>query len=119
MHTVAVCGTGYVGLVAAGCFAQLGNDVVAYDADITKVAMLRAGQLPFHEPSLGAVVARGIANGSLRFAGSAAEALVGREIVFIAVGTPVGPLGDADLTYVRQAARDIATFASSNLLVMI
>lgn len=118
MHTVAVCGTGYVGLVTAACFAQLVNDVVAYDTDLTKIALLNAGQLPFHEPALGAIVARCSANGSLRFLTSPADALAGREIVFIAVGTPVGPLGDADLTYVRQAAKDIATFASSDLLVV-
>ncbi len=118
MHTVAVCGTGYVGLVTAACFAQLNNDVVAYDTDLTKIATLHAGNLPFHEPGLAAIVSRCTANGSLRFVSSAAEALGEREIVFIAVGTPVGPLGDADLTYVRQAARDIATCASSDLLVV-
>lgn len=118
MHTVAVCGTGYVGLVTAACLAKLGNDVVAYDTDLTKVAMLKAGQLPFHEPALGTLVARCCTDGSLRFLTSPYEALLEREIIFIAVGTPVGPLGDADLTYVRQAAKDIAMFASSDLLVV-
>ena len=98
MHTVAVCGIGYVGLVTAACLAHLGNDVVAYDTDLTKVAMLNAGTLPFHEPGLDAIVRKTITNGRLRFMSSPEQALVGREIAFIAVGTPVGPLGDADLT---------------------
>jgi UDPglucose 6-dehydrogenase len=84
MHTVAVCGTGYVGLVTAACFAQLGNDVVAYDTDVTKIALLNAGRLPFHEPALGAMVKRCVTNGSLRFLTSPPAALAGREIVFIA-----------------------------------
>ncbi len=118
MHTVAVCGTGYVGLVTAACLARLGNDVIAYDTDLTKIATLNAGRLPFHEPALHAIVHQCVKNGSLRFLSSATDALTGREIVFIAVGTPVGPLGDADLTYVRQAAKDIAMYASSDLLVV-
>ncbi len=118
MHTVAVCGTGYVGLVTAACLARLGNNVVAYDTDLTKIAMLNAGELPFHEPTLDALVHRSVEEGTLRFVPSAADALAGREIVFIAVGTPVGPLGDADLTYVRQAAKEIATYASCDLLVV-
>lgn len=118
MHSVAVCGTGYVGLVTAACFAYIGNDVVAYDTDHTKIATLRAGDLPFHEPNLESILKAAIANGRLRFTSSASEALAGREIVFIAVGTPVGPLGDADLTYVRQAARDIARFADGPLIVV-
>ena len=118
MHTVAVCGTGYVGLVTAVCLARFGNDVIAYDTDHTKIAMINAGRLPFHEPALAPMLHTCVSNGSLRFHTSAAHALAGREIVFIAVGTPVGPLGDADLTYVRQAVKEIATYASSDLLVV-
>ncbi len=118
MHTVAVCGTGYVGLVTAACLAYMGNDVVAYDSDLTKIATLRRGELPLHEPQLATIVAAATRNGRLRFTSCVAEALDGREIVFIAVGTPVGPLGEADLTYVKQAARDIASFATSDLLVV-
>lgn len=118
MHTVAVCGTGYVGLVTAACLAHMGNDVVAYDTDLTKLALLRTGRIPFHEPSLAAVVDRAVHAGRLRFASSAADALPGRTFVFIAVGTPVGPLGEADLTYVRQAARDIAVHANGSVLVV-
>ncbi len=118
MHALAVCGSGYVGLVTAACLAQLGNDVIAYDTDLTKIALLRSGEVPFHEPELRDIVARESHNGHLRFTSSAREALEGRSIVFIAVGTPVGPLGDADLTYVRQAARDIAKHADDGLLVV-
>ena len=118
MHTVAVCGTGYVGLVTAACLAGLGNDVVAYDTDLTKIARLRDGDIPFHEPGLRALVRHVLDNGTLRFTASIADALPGREIAFIAVGTPVGAVGDADLTYVRQAAREIARNASGQLLVV-
>ncbi len=118
MHTVAVCGTGYVGLVTAACLAYIGNDVVAYDTDHTKIATLRRGEIPFHEPNLESILRAATANGHLRFTASPKEALEAREIVFIAVGTPVGPLGDADLTYVRQAARDIARYATGPMLVV-
>ena len=118
MHTVAVCGTGYVGIVTAACLAYIGNDVAAYDTDLTKIAMLRRGDLPLHEPNLATLMRAAVANGRLRFTTSPRDALADREIVFIAVGTPVGPLGDADLTYVRQAARDIARYADGDLLVV-
>lgn len=118
MHTVAVCGTGYVGIVTAASLASFGNDVVAYDADATKIELLQRGELPLHEPGLAPLVAENVSRGRLRFAGSAGQALPGREIVFIAVGTPVSPLGDADLTYVRAAARDIARHATGELLVV-
>jgi UDPglucose 6-dehydrogenase len=118
MHTVAVCGTGYVGIVTAACFASFGNDVVAYDTDVTKIERLRGGTIPLHEPGLEAIVQENVHRGRLRFTSSPAHALDGREIVFIAVGTPVGPLGDADLTYVRQAARDIARHAAAPMLVV-
>ncbi len=118
MHTVAVCGTGYVGLVTAACLASFGNDVVAYDTDTTKIAQLREGRLPFYEPGLAPLVVRVTREGHLRFTSAIEEALRAREIAFIAVGTPVGPLGDADLTYVRQAARAIAHHAASGLLVV-
>lgn len=118
MHTVAVCGIGYVGLVTAACLANLGNDVVAYDTDLTKLAMLDDGSLPFYEPGLSAIVKSARRDGRLRFRASAQDALRDREIVFIAVGTPVGPLGDADLTYVRQAAKEIAAYAAGPLLVV-
>lgn len=118
MHTVAVCGAGYVGLVTAACLAYIGNDVIAYDTDLTKIALLRRGELPFHEPNLSTILGAAVANGHLRFTTSAQEALYDREIAFIAVGTPVGPLGEADLTYVRQAARDIARYATRNMLVV-
>lgn len=118
MHTVAICGTGYVGLVSAALLASFGNDVIAYDTDVTKVEALRAGAIPVYEPGLALLVRENVASGRLRFTGSPAQAFAGREIIFIAVGTPVGPLGDADLTYVRQAAREIARYAASGVLVV-
>jgi UDPglucose 6-dehydrogenase len=118
MHTVAVCGVGYVGLVTAACLARLGNDVVGCDTDLTKLRMLGEGRIPFHEPGLGEMVRASMREGRLRFTNSTKNALAGREIVFIAVGTPVGPLGEADLSYVRAAAKDIAMHGEANTLVV-
>lgn len=118
MERIAVCGSGYVGLVTAACLAHMGHDVCAYDNDATKIRSMQRGALPFFEPRLEAVAARERKNGRLHFAGSAREALPGRGIVFIAVGTPVDPSGDADLTYVRQAAREIAQYGEPGLLVV-
>lgn len=118
MARLAVCGLGYVGLVTATCFADLGHDVSAYDADVTTVHRLRNREVPFYEPQLPEMLARTTAGGRLRFFERPSEALAGREAVFIAVGTPVDPVGAADLTFVRQAAHDIADAASGELIVV-
>lgn len=118
MESIAVCGAGYVGLVTAACFARMGHDVCAFDSDATKVLALAGGTVPFYEPGLEALVRQQTAAGRLRFSASAHDALAGRDVAFITVGTPVDPTGDADLTYVRQAARDIARYARSGTLVV-
>lgn len=118
MARLAVCGLGYVGLVTAACFADLGHDVNAYDADATTVHRLRGGAVPFYEPELPEMLARATAAGHLRFFERPAGALADREAVFIAVGTPVDPVGAADLTFVRQAALDIAQSATGKLIVV-
>ncbi len=118
MARLAVCGLGYVGLVTAACFADLGHDVNAYDADATTVHRLRGGAVPFYEPQLQEMLLRAAAAGRLRFFERPADALTARQAVFIAVGTPVDPVGAADLTFVRQAALDIAKSASGELIVV-
>ncbi len=118
MARLAVCGLGYVGLVTAACLAKVGHEVNAYDADATTVHRLRACELPFYEPELAELLRAAAGAGRLRFAERPEDALVDREAVFVAVGTPVDPVGAADLTFVRQAAHDIARCAEGDLIVV-
>jgi UDPglucose 6-dehydrogenase len=103
-----IFGAGYVGLVTAACFAELGRTVVLYDVDEAKIRTLRAGGLPIHEPGLLELVERGARAGRLRFADEPREAVAGAGIVFIAVGTPMDADGRAELCHVRAAAHAIA-----------
>jgi UDPglucose 6-dehydrogenase len=118
MQRVAVFGAGHVGLVTAACLASLGNDVQCYDTDRCRINDLQDGRLPFYEPGLEQLVRSGLHAKTLRFTPSCGEALDGRTIAFVAVGTPVGAAGEADLTYVRAAARDIARNARRPLIVV-
>jgi UDPglucose 6-dehydrogenase len=118
MYGIAIFGCGYVGLVSAACLARLGHSVACYDTDFTKIHELHCGSVPFYEPGLAELIAEQTAAGRLRFAARPDDALTGARIAFIAVGTPTGPTGEADLTYVRQAARDIAAFASGPTIVV-
>jgi UDPglucose 6-dehydrogenase len=104
---ITVIGTGYVGLVSGACFADLGNDVLCLDIDATKVALLRAGGIPIHEPGLAPLVARNAAAGRLRFTTEVGEAVAHGTVLFLAVGTPPGEDGSADLQHVLGAARSI------------
>ena len=105
---LAVVGTGYVGLVVGACFAENGNDVICVDSDVAKVESLKRGRLPIYEPGLGELVARNGAENRLRFVTELAPAVAGAQVVFIAVGTPPGEDGSADLTHVLAVARDLA-----------
>jgi len=108
MMNVAVVGTGYVGLVAGTCFAELGHRVVCVDNDQNKLATLRAGKLPIYEPGLEEMVPKNVARGRLAFTDDLAKAVRDAEVVFIAVGTPPGEDGSADLRYVLAVADAIA-----------
>ncbi len=99
MYNVAVFGCGYVGLVTAACLAHLGNSVRCYDSDLTKIRGLQRNEVPFYEPGLARLVRAQQAEKRLSFTDNAARALEGADVVFIAVGTPTGPTGEADLTY--------------------
>ncbi len=102
-------GTGYVGLVSGACFSEFGHDVVCVDKDAGKIESLKRGEIPIYEPGLDTLVARNVAAGRLSFTTDLAQAIKKAEAVFIAVGTPSrrGD-GEADLTYVYAAAREIA-----------
>jgi UDPglucose 6-dehydrogenase len=108
MKNITVIGVGYVGLVTGACFSDLGNHVVALDINEEKIASLQNGIMPIYEPGLAELVERNVKAGRLCFTTSYAEALKDAEFVFIAVGTPEGVDGEADLKYVRMAAESIA-----------
>ncbi|HVO95981.1 MAG TPA: UDP-glucose/GDP-mannose dehydrogenase family protein [Terriglobales bacterium] len=105
---VAVVGTGYVGLVAGTCFAETGNDVICVDIDQQKIEMLKAGKVPIYEPGLEEMVRRNSEEQRLAFTTDLSTAVKVSPIVFIAVGTPQGPTGHANLEYVKATAKGIA-----------
>jgi UDPglucose 6-dehydrogenase len=105
---IAVVGTGYVGLVVGACLAENGNDVVCVDNDGAKIRALRRGRIPIYEPGLEEMVRRNRQEGRLTFTTALARAARASEIIFIAVGTPMGNDGSADLQYVLGVARDLA-----------
>lgn len=105
---LAVIGTGYVGLVSGVCFAELGNRVVCVDKIQDKVDMLRRGEVPIYEPGLQAIMQRNMQEGRLSFTADIADAVKAADIVILAVGTPSLPTGEADLSFIHEAARNIA-----------
>ena len=109
MHLTMI-GTGYVGLVSGACFSEFGHDVVCVDIDPERIETLKAGRIPIFEPGLDDLVRRNVEAGRLRFTQDIAEGVAGADAVFIAVGTP-SRRGDghADLSYVYEAARQIAS----------
>ena len=113
-----VIGTGYVGLVAGAGFADFGNDVVCADVDQGKVEQLRGGEIPIFEPGLEDLVSRNVTKGRLEFTADIAKAVAGAEIVIIAVGTPQGEDGSADLSHVLAAAEQIARAMTGYALIV-
>ena len=106
---VSIVGTGYVGLVTGACLADVGNHVLCLDVDERKIAMLRRGEIPIFEPGLREIVQANVAAGRLAFTTDPAEGARYGRVQMIAVGTPPGEDGSADLQYVLAAARAIAT----------
>ena len=104
---ITIIGSGYVGLVSGACFADLGNDVVCLDTDEKKIALLRGGGIPIYEPGLQQLVTHNVAAGRLRFTTDVEEGVAHGAVQFIAVGTPSGQDGSADMRYVIAAARGI------------
>lgn len=118
MRTISVFGVGYVGLVTGTCFADQGHQVTCVDVDEAKIEKLRAGVMPIYEPGLEEMVRRNAQSGRLHFTTSYQEGLAGSEFAFIAVGTPQGSGGEADLKYVRAAARSIAEAMDHPLIIV-
>ena len=114
---IVVIGTGYVGLVSGACFAEIGHSVTCVDKNPDVLERLGRGEIPIYEPGLDAVVARGVDAGRLDFSASPNAAVRHADVVFIAVGTPPDDQGDADLSYVFSAAKEIAPAISSYTVV--
>jgi UDPglucose 6-dehydrogenase len=115
---ISVVGTGYVGLVTGACFADLGNQVACIDIDAAKVALLQDGVLPIYEPQLEEIVQRNLAAGRLTFTTDYAVGLAGAEFVFIAVNTPAGPEGEADMAQAQSAATAIADYLTGPAVIV-
>lgn len=115
---ITVIGTGYVGLVSGTCFAEMGNTVCCIDVDQKKIEGLKKGIIPIYEPGLEAMVLRNTDNGNLTFSTDLASKLHDTDIAFIAVGTPMGEDGSADLKYVLQVAQTIGDHMTRPLLVV-
>ena len=115
---LAVVGTGYVGLVTGTCFAESGNDVTCVDTDRAKIERLNGGEIPIYEPGLEEMVKRNAREERLRFTTSIEEVVNHCLMIFIAVGTPPGEDGSADLQYVLQVARDIGRLMTGYTVVV-
>jgi UDPglucose 6-dehydrogenase len=115
---VTIIGTGYVGLVSGACLSEMGNHVVCLDVDDRKIAMLNEGRIPIHEPGLPELVQRNSAAGRLQFTSDPAMATAHGAIQCIAVGTPPGEDGSADVSYVLEAARTIGRLMTEDKIVV-
>lgn len=115
---ITVIGSGYVGLVTGACLAEVGNQVMCVDVDSRKIATLNAGGIPIYEPGLEDMVRRNVAEGRLHFTTDVAQSAAFGDIQFIAVGTPPGEDGSADLQYVVAAARNIGRYINRYTVVV-
>ena len=118
MKKISVIGVGYVGLVTAACFSDLGNQVIALDIIEEKINGLKRGEMPIFEPGLEELVERNVTAGRLQFTTSYPLALKEAEFIFICVGTPSGVDGEADLKYVASAARSIAEHMTQPIILI-
>lgn len=116
---ITVVGTGYVGLVTGTCFAETGVNVTCVDVDSEKIRQLKEGLVPIYEPGLGVMIKRNLEKGRLQFTTSIGEGIEFAEVIFIAVGTPPGEDGSADLQHVLQVASDIGRVISRYIVVVI
>ncbi|MBP9041180.1 MAG: UDP-glucose/GDP-mannose dehydrogenase family protein [Anaerolineaceae bacterium] len=118
MSKICVIGTGYVGLVTGTCFADLGNEVTCLDVNPDRINKLNSGIMPIYEPGLEQLVKQNVSANRLSFTTDYPTALKGAEYAFIAVGTPSGNDGEADLRFVKSAAEAIADLAEESILVI-
>ena len=117
MKKICVIGTGYVGLVSGAGLADFGNQVICTDIDEAKIDQLQAGEIPIYEPGLKELVDRNRQGGRLSFSADIPAAVQVSEVIFIAVGTPMGDNGEADLRAVEAVARSIAANLNSYKII--
>ncbi|HXH26023.1 MAG TPA: UDP-glucose/GDP-mannose dehydrogenase family protein [Vicinamibacterales bacterium] len=115
---ICVIGTGYVGLVSGACLADFGHQVACVDVDIARVGLLQSGEVPFYEPGLAEIVARNVAAKRLSFSSDLGAAVADSLVVFLAVGTPEGANGEADLSQVMSAAEQIGRAMDSYRVIV-
>ncbi len=115
---IAVIGSGYVGLTTSACFAEMGNTVISVDKDENKIEMLQAGKVPIYEPGLEDMILRNMTAKRLNFTLDTKQAVQDSQIIFIAVGTPPGEDGSADLQYVIAAAEEIASYLNEPKIIV-
>lgn len=118
MSNICVIGTGYVGLVTGTCFADLGNQVICMDIDHDRINKLLNGVMPIYEPGLEQLVLQNVQAGRLHFSTDYAQSLADAEFAFIAVGTPSGEEGEADMQYIRSAVESIAEYVDHPIIVV-
>jgi UDPglucose 6-dehydrogenase len=115
---ITIIGTGYVGLVTGTCFSEMGNRVTCVDVDASKIKALKAGEIPIYEPGLKPLVIKNSEAGNLCFTTDLKEALEKSKVVFIAVGTPMGEDGSADLKHIAEVARSLGRAMDREMIVV-
>jgi UDPglucose 6-dehydrogenase len=115
---IAVVGTGYVGLVTGTCFAETGNDVTCIDINQSKIDMLNNGQMPIYEPELDVLFERNKKEGRLKFTTSLADGIKDAKIIFLALPTPPGEDGSADLKYILGVAKDLGPILHQYVVIV-
>jgi UDPglucose 6-dehydrogenase len=115
---IAVIGTGYVGLVSGVCFAECGHDVICVDNNLQKIDNLKKGVIPIYEPGLNQLVKKNTEEKRLSFTNLIPDAVRVSDVIFIAVGTPPLPTGEADLSYIENVARQVATSMNSYKVIV-
>ena len=113
-----VIGSGYVGLVSGTCFAEMGNKVICVDVNEDKIQQLKNGNIPIYEPGLSPMVLKNIKNENLLFSTSLKESIQNASVIFIAVGTPMGDDGSADLQHVISVAKEIGQYITREVVIV-
>jgi len=119
MYNICVAGTGYVGLVTGACLADFGNNVVCVDIDESKIERLKQSEVPFYEPGLQEIVKRNVERRRLSFSTDVGKGIEESTVIFVAVGTPMSPEGEADLSYVEMVARSVGEHLNGYKVVVL
>ncbi len=119
MYNICVAGTGYVGLVTGACLADFGNSVTCVDIDNSKIERLKRSEVPFYEPGLQEIVKRNVERGRLSFSTDVGKGIEDSTVIFVAVGTPMSPEGQADLSYVEMVARSVGEHLNGYKVVVL